>query len=161
MQNTRRDENEMAETKKKLLRKRSKNQHLKLEIVSMVWFFFCMVFFHSLHSAVHPFIRSPVFCVNSAAFKMLLISLRFFSLARLLSVFRSFLFYFLNPFRILCCFTWLCNHFIRFALMTESSSFTYSFFCHNSFLFSISNLQNAFVFNRFCLRFHVKYVCVC
>lgn len=57
MQNRRRAENE-----KKILRKRSKNQHLKLEIVSFVRFEITSSFFHSLHSAVHSFIRSHVFC---------------------------------------------------------------------------------------------------
>lgn len=146
--------------RKKILRKRSKNQHLKLEIVSFVRFEITSSFFHSLHSAVHSFIRSHVFC----EFSCFRNAIDFFrSSAR--SLFRSFstfsirfhslLDLVVQPFHPL--------HFDdRVAKNTQLQlSIHISFFCHNSFLFSISNLQNAFVFNRFCLRFYVKYVCMC
>lgn len=89
MQNTRIEENEMGEKKRKWYGKDPKisiwNWKLSLSFGSKSLLLF-LPFFHSLHSAVHSFIRSHVFC----EFSCFQNAIDFFSFACSLCFIRSF-----------------------------------------------------------------------
>lgn len=126
--------------KKKILRKRSKNQHLKLKIVSFSWFQ-RLIFFTSFSCAL---IRSHVFC----EFSWFQNAIDFFSSLFLCVLFVLFP---LSQSVLILCYTWLCNHFIRFALMTElqqeKNSYSYRFVFLPQFV-SVFNFEFAK-----CIRF--------
>lgn len=167
MQNMQNEERGKKKSKKKYCEKKDPKISIwnwKLSLVLLI----SKSIFHSFHSAVHFNNRSNRIFVNSAGFAKNAIE---FGLSHLHSPNRPFS---ALPICVCAFFPVLCYFFVvqsfhpfslwwqwskqKFYIYIRRVLFFFPSSATISFLFSISNLQNAFVFNRFCLRFRVKYV---